>query len=94
MRNLGGRQRVGAGICPLHAGATGRGGSGVCCNGGEDLGQTLMLLQGWDFGLQQDPVLCPTERKELGNPPGILCYTNVLSQHKEGPQLVTALQPG
>lgn len=75
-------------------GRRGVGDLGCAATGGEDLGQTLMLLQGWDFGLQQDPVLCPMERKELGNPPGILCYTNVLSQHKEGPQLVTALQPG
>lgn len=30
----------------------------------------LLLQQGWDFGLQQDPTLCQRETKELGTPWG------------------------
>lgn len=62
--------------------------------GKEDLGKTLLLQHSWDFGLQQDPALCQRERKELGNPWGILYYTNAPSQHKECAQLVTGLQLG
>lgn len=57
-------------------------------------GGSRLLLQGWDFGLQQDPILCQMGRKELGNPWGILCYATALSKHKECPQLVTDLQLG
>ena len=88
----GGAQEPGSALST--PGRWGTGDLGYTKTGKEDLGKILLLLQGWDFGLQQDPILCQTERKELGNPWGILCYTNALSQHKECPQLVTGLQLG
>lgn len=42
------------------------GGLGYTEMGQEDLSKILLLLQDWDFGLQQDAILCQTGEEGAG----------------------------